>query len=265
MGITDDGRVFVSEFGGGSIHGVTTLSGDHVSSQSLLLDQLVNPGGIHPIGAGILVVADSGSGRILEVRLSTSRPAASNTAIVGNLSNPYGVFEHAGESSQPSPIMAGITRLVRGREHVSADIFVSNFPVVIQSEPYPHLAGCGGSWGGTGVTAMFFSHYALGAVFDVTAGGNYEDFREKRFAWALNGPLGMISDPLDNDLYVVEKGSGVIKRIPKTGGYSRFAQPLIAGFQEPSCIRFLPDGSAAYVCDRAWGAVFRLDLKYVSE
>ena len=160
--------------------------------------------------------------------------------------------------------MVGICAVTAGRAFREADIFVKNFPVVVQSEPYRLLAGCGGSWPGTVLgDKMVFSHYALGAVFDVTRGGTYEDFREERIAWGLAGPLGMTTDPIDSDLYVVEKMSGVIKCLDKKGGYSRFARPLLAGFQEPSCIRFLPDGSAAYVCDRAWGTVFRLDLKHI--
>ncbi|HEI8931171.1 MULTISPECIES: hypothetical protein [Citrobacter] len=267
MGITSEGRVFVSEFGGGCIHEVTSLRGDQVSGKSLVLDSLVNPSGIHPLSDGTLIVADSGRGEIKEISLSRSSAAASVTTIASQHSNPYGVFEHQKElyTTFSNNRMAGISRIVKGRSFDKADIFVSNFPVVVQSEPYPHLAGCGGSWGGSGGgSGIFFSHYALGAIFDVTKGGTYEDFREQRFAWALTGPLGIIFDPIDGDLYVVEKGSGVIKRIEKQGGYSRFATPLIAGFQEPSCIRFLPDGSAAYVCDRAWGTVFRLELQHIS-
>lgn len=268
MGVTSAGRIFVSEFGGNAIHEVTSLRGDQVSSKSVVLDGLTNPSGIHPIAADTLLVANSGSGQIKQVALGRGVAAISATTVVEKLSNPYGIFELQGElfTTFSNNRMAGICRIKPGKDFEDSDIFVSNFPVVVQSEPYPHLAGCGGSWSGGdgGSGTMFFSHYALGAVFDVSNGGTYEDFREKRFAWALSGPLGFIMDPIDGDLYVVEKGSGVIKRISKQGGYSRFAQPLIAGFQEPSCIRFLPDGSAAYVCDRSWGAVFKLDLKHVS-
>lgn len=130
-------------------------------------------------------------------------------------------------------------------------------------EPYPALLGCGGSWIATGMKdKVLLGHAALGAIFEVTAGGHFDELRAQRYTWGLTLPLGMITDPIDGNLYVTERGTGVIKRIPQAGGYARFAEPFIAGFAEPSCIRFMPDGSEAYVCDRAWNAVYRLELEY---
>lgn len=38
----------------------------------------------------------------------------------------------------------------------------------------------------------------------------------------------------------------------------------IAGFQDPSCIRFTADGRRAFVCDRAVDSVYRLELEHVA-
>lgn len=266
IGITAEGRILVSEFGGGAIRDVT--DGGDYSSQSLglLVSGLKNPSGILPTKDGSILIADSGAGEVLEYGDDKAGVLSAKRSS-GGFSNPYGVVIHEDKVfvTFSNKRMVGLTEVTFGKASPSAEeSFVHGFPVVITSEPTPELMGCGGSWPTTGFRGkILLGHYALGAVFDVTKGGTFDDLRESRFAWGLNGPLGMTVDPIDNDLYVVEKASGVIKRIPDGGGYSRFAEPLLAGFQEPSCIRFMPSGEAAYVCDRAWGAVYKLELKHI--
>jgi len=142
--------------------------------------------------------------------------------------------------------------------------FVSGFPSVLTTEPYRYMMACNQTWGGvkTDDDQLLFIHGALGAIFNVTMGGTYTELRDRKFAWGLTTPLGMIVDPLDHNIYVCERSTGTIKRIARDGGYSRFAEPLVAGFQDPSCIRFTPDGARAYVCDRAVDAVYRVELEH---
>jgi hypothetical protein len=53
----------------------------------------------------------------------------------------------------------------------------------------------------------------------------------------------------------------VVLRYRAFRGYARFAETFIAGFAEPIRIRCMLDGTEAYVCDRCWNAVYRLELE----
>lgn len=265
LGITSDARVLVGEFGGGMIRDITE-PGDYAAEGSLgrFAWNLRNPGGILPLRDGRILVADSGSGQIHDV--TEGGAAGASTLLFEGVSNPYGLIEHDGRlfTSVSNNTMVGIAEVTPGEMFSDDSYFVWGFPVVITAEPYRWLMGCGGSWPMiTGHGKVLLAHSALGAIFDVTGGGSYDELRERRFAWGLNLPLGMTTDPVNEEIYVTERGSGAIKRVGHEGGYARFAQPILAGFQDPSCIRFVPDGSRAFVCDRGVDAVYRVDLEHV--
>jgi DNA-binding beta-propeller fold protein YncE len=266
MGLTADGRVLVSEFAAGCIRDVTEGGDYRDPTRDRWAWNLANPGGIHPTPDGHVYVADSGSGGIYDI----SEPGAVTEAqlVFDGVPHPYSLLEF-GDSlyvSYSNNAMAGVTKVTPGGSFsLDRRTYVQDFPVVRTMEPYRAQAGCGGSWATVLKDGRFmFGHAALGAIFDVTEGGTYDELRERRYAWGLTLPLGMTVDPLDANLYVAERSTGIIKRIPHAGGYSRFAEPLLAGFQEPSCVRFTPDGAQAYVCDRGVDAVYRLELEHAN-
>ncbi|NOK79061.1 MAG: hypothetical protein GFH24_608434n18 [Chloroflexi bacterium AL-N5] len=262
MAITLDGRVLVSEFAAGVIRDVTEPGDYRDSGVGRYAWNLQNPGSIQPISDGRILVADAGAGQICDV--STSGKISSKNVLYRGISHPYSLLEFQQRLlvSYSDNYSVGMAEIKEGHTYTPDHDFVQGFPVVKTLEPYPALLGCGGSWITGALDGMvMLGHAALGAIFDVTKGGHFDDLRTQRYTWGLTLPLGMIVDPIDSNLYVTERGTGVIKRIPKSGGYARFAEPFIAGFAEPSCIRFMPDGTEAYVCDRAWNAVYRLELE----
>jgi DNA-binding beta-propeller fold protein YncE len=264
MAVLQDGRVLVSEFGGGTVRDISAGGDFSDSSLGRFASGLSNPGGVLSTKDGRVLVADSGSGQIHD--LTEGGAASGETLVFEGVSNPYGLieFEDSIFTSFSDNQMVGITDVVPGGQFDDDSLYVWDFPVVVTAEPYRWHMGCGGSWPSMPMAGKFLlGHAGLGAVFDVTGGGSYEELRERRFAWGLTLPLGMAVDPRSEDLYVAERSTGTIKRIGHDGGYARFAQPLIAGFQDPSCIRFAADGERAFVCDRAVDAVYRLELEYI--
>lgn len=263
MAVLDDGRVLASEFAGGAVRDITQEGDYRDPSKSVFADGLEHPGGLLQTSAGKILATDSGSGRIYEI--SDGGTVSDDDVVFSGVPHPYGLAEFSGRlfTSFTTDAMAAIAVVEPGKEFSDEHMYAYDFPVVIPSEPYRYLFGCGGSWPTAASQAgrLYMAHKALGAIFDVTSGGSYADLRNSQYAWSLNGPLGMTLDPIEDHLYVCETASGMIKRISKEGGYSRFAQVLVAGFQEPSCIRFTKDGRQAFVCDRAVGTVYRLELE----
>jgi DNA-binding beta-propeller fold protein YncE len=267
MGITNDGRVLVSEFAAGNVRDVTK-PGDYTDqSKGLHAWNMKHPGGILPLSDGRVWAADSGSGNIYDI--TQQEKVTESSLIFEGVPHPYGLveFNNSVFTSFSNDSMVGIAEIIPGQQYsLERNAYVHGFPVVVTMEPYRTLMGCGGSWSTPTMDGrLLLGHAALGAIFDVTSGGSFEDLRNNRYAWGLNLPLGMITDPLDGNIYVTERSTGVIKRVPRAGGYSRFAEPFLAGFHEPSCIRFTPDGKRAYVCDRGWDTVYRIELEHQEE
>jgi hypothetical protein len=266
MGITKDGQVLVSEFGGGSVRNVTEGGDYRDQSRHLHAWGMNNPGGVQPLSDGRILVPDSGTGDIYDITEPGS--VTKNKLLFSGVPHPYGLVEFKSRlfTSFSNKEMVGISEIKQGEQfHLEKHAFVDGFPVVPTMEPYRDVQGCGGSWA-TAVKddRLLLGHAALGTVFDVThsEGQSFDKLRSNRFAWGLTSPLGMTIDPIEGNLYVCERTTGVIKRIAQSGGYSRFADPFLAGFQEPSCLRFAADGSTAYVCDRALGTVYRIELEH---
>ncbi|MDP9364094.1 MAG: hypothetical protein M3Q10_07690 [Chloroflexota bacterium] len=240
MGLTDDGLLLVSEFGGGQVRDITE-PGDYTDpAKGRWAWNLRHPGGILPLSDGRIIVAASGSGEVYDI--TESGAATTSSLLFADVPHPYGLVEFRNRifASWSSDRMVGLVEIVPGERFESEEAsFVHGFPVVLTSEPYRELEGCGGSWT-TPVKDddLYLGHSALGALFKVTPGGSFDDLRGERYAWGLNLPLGMIADPLDGNIYVTERMTGVIKRIPHRGGYCCFAEPFLAGFQDPNCIRF---------------------------
>lgn len=265
MGLLPDGRLLVSEYGGRAIRDITDggdLSDDREARYAWGLS---HPAGILPTQDGRILVAESGTGRILDI--TEPGDVSDKTTVFSGVPRPYGLTEVNGEIfvTFSNGAMAGMSRVEPGGEFPGASAaFVRDFPVVLSSEPYPEMRGCGGSWVNVYVDGrLLFCHKGLGAIFDATDGGTFMDLREQRFAWGLDAPLGMWVDPVEDRLLVVEQGTGVVKRLAREGGYSRFAEPVLAGFDEPSCVRISLDGTAMFVCDRARGTVYKADVDYV--
>jgi DNA-binding beta-propeller fold protein YncE len=255
----------VSELSAGRVRDITE-PGDYADTRKgAYATGMIRPGGIAPLVDGRIMVADAAGKTIYDI--STAGEVTKDDAFFTGVPHPYSLLEVGSKIyvSYSNDAWAGVVEVVPGGTFsAEGGTFVHSFPVVKTAEPFRNENGCGGSWATTLKDGRFmFGHAALGAIFDVTDGGDFYSLRETRYAWGLQQPLGMIIDPLDGNLYVCERHNGVIKRIPHAGGYSRFAEPLMAGFQEPSCLRFTADGKHAYVCDRALDTVFHLDLEHI--
>lgn len=263
MAITSDSRVLVSEFGGGLVRDITTAGDYRNLSTGLFAQNFVNPSGILQLSNSSIYVADSGAGTVFSIQGSGTDSV--NTVVMDGIPHPYGLVQFNGKvyTSFSDNTMVGMVEVIPGTAFDINQVFVRDFPVVLTSEPYPHMIGCGGSWPDeVRGTDLLLGHRGLGAVFNVTAGGSFATLRTSLYAWGFTTPLGLKTDPIDGNLYVVEQTTGAIKYVEPGGGYSRFSRPLMTGFREPSCIRFTPDGTAAYVCDRALGAVYRMSLTH---
>lgn len=264
MAVMENGTVLVGEFAGGVVRDVTEAGDYSHVDKGTFFKGMQHPGGIHQLSNGRVIAADSGTGKIYDI--SKGGTASESNLIFTGVPHPYGIIEYQGGiyTTFSNNSMAGIAKIQEGEKYVrEKHTYVTGFPVVLTLEPYRTLVGCGGSWTGSGFgNRLLFSHSALGAVFDVTNGGVYEELRDNLYAWGLDRPLGMTTDPIDGHVYICERGAGVIKRIHPNGGYSRFAEPLLAGFRDCSCIRFTKDGKFAYICDRAVGTVYRAELLY---
>jgi len=265
MGLPADGRVLVSEFGGGRVRDITE-GGDYTDqTRGRYAWGMQHPGGVQPLSDGRILASDAGAGRIYDI--TRPGPVSDAALLFEGVPQPYGLVEFRDKlyTTFSNVSQVGMAHVEPGEQFSEErHAFVSGFPSVLTTEPYRDMRACNVSWTGlkTDDDQLLFAHGALGAIFNVTMGGTYAELRDRKYAWGLTMPLGMIVDPLDHNIYVCERSTGTIKRIARDGGYSRFAEPLVAGFQDPSCIRFTPDGARAYVCDRALDAVYRIELEH---
>jgi hypothetical protein len=260
LAVTDDGQVLVSEFAGHAVRDVTE-PGDYADqSRGRFLDDVANPGGLLAVGDSTVLVADSGDQSIRSV---TRGQDASQLA--RNIPNVYSVVAFRGKilASFFSDDAVGIIEL---SDEINSEIpgrqIVTGFPCVTVAEPFPKLEAYGGAWAATAFNdRLLLCHAGLGTIFDVSDGGTFEELRSRRFAWGLRQPAGMIADPLDNELYVCEKGTGSVRHL-RESGYARFAPVLVTGFDEPVCVRFDRAGQTVFITDRAVGAVYQGSLEH---
>lgn len=264
MAVLKNGRLLVSEFGGGVVRDITNPDDYGKSTKGIYASNLEHPSGLLELSDGRILVADSGRGGLFDITKSKTIVDEKKYIMTG-ISHAYSIVEFNGNiySSYSNNREVGMAKIAEGKKFSKENhTHVYGFPVVLTLEPYPKMLGCGGSWGTTGGGGqLFLAHKALGCIFDVTNGGSFDELRENRFAWGINSPLGMIMDPNEEFLYITEQGNGVIKMIDKKGGYSRFATPFLSGFTEPSCIRFTPDYQFAYICDKGTGSVYKIEFE----
>lgn len=257
LAMTEDDRLYVSEFAGGAVRDITEKGNYADAVRGNFVDDLDHPGGLLSI-EGRLLIADTGNGNIYQ-----TAGMGGTDSIVGKVPNPYGLVAFQGRVlvSYFTDGTVGLVDLKELDGGFSVDAAeVADFPCITVSEPFREVEAYGGSWSATGLQGrLLLCHAGLGTIFDVTGGGTFSDLRHNRFAWGLNGPAGMIADPNDDELYVCEKGTGVIRHLVYPG-YARFSDPLLAGFLEPVCIRFNGHGDKAYVADRAAGSVYVAEL-----
>lgn len=265
MAILSTERLLVSEFGGGMVRDVTDPGDYSDGTSGVRASGLAHPAGIIETSDGRVFVCDGGHG--VGAVFDITKAGEVGAPFFSGLPNPYGLVTWRGSlwAGYAHVEGVGLAEVTEGGSFGNQrDQFVWGFPVVLQSEPYPVLMGCGGSWP-TIVTEdrVMLGHRALGAIYDVSAGGSFENFRDDPFAWGLDQPLGMTVDPIEQRIAVTELRTGAIRLLNSVGGYSRFAQPLLVGFQSPSCIRFTQRGDIAFVCDRSVGTVYRVEFDHV--
>jgi hypothetical protein len=261
LGITRDGQLLVSEFAGQAVRDVSEEGDYGDCKRGLHASNLEHPGGILPLSDGRILVADSGSGDVHDI--TKSGPAKRSGRVFCDVPNPYGLVEFGGSVylSFFDRGSLGLIEVDDGASFRTEDAFVRGFPCVTTTEPYPGIEAYGGSWPTERKgDLLLLGHSALGAIWDVTSGGTFDELRNSRFAWGLTSPGGMISDPSGEKIYVTERMTGVIREVAEPG-YARFARPLLAGFKEPTCLRFTADASVLYVADKALGAIYRARLR----
>jgi DNA-binding beta-propeller fold protein YncE len=256
---TTDGRLLVSEFGGGRIIDIT--EGGDYRNATAQASGLQNPAGICTTFEGDrVVVADTGRSQIIDITEGGEFAGESAMAAIPGV---YGLVEREGtlHAVYATETENGVAVAV-GETFTAENIHFGGFPNGSRDHPsyLPEVVACPSNWAALAFDQerMLYVHSGLGAIYDVSNPGTFGTETSK-FAEGLNRPLGMTFNPTTNLLYVAERGTGSIKPMPQEGGLDmRFVPPVATGFRQPSCLRFSPDKTTMYVCDMADNVVWRV-------
>lgn len=138
------------------------------------------------------------------------------------------------------------------------------FPLGVSEHPYYlGLSGACGSWTGTvACNRLLLAQSTFGIIWDVSERGQFDGNKQKRFAYGLTKPVGMIYHPESDFVFVAESGTGCIKAVPNAPETDmRFIPPVVTGFKEPRCVRFAKEGRTMFVCDMSSCCVWRIELR----
>lgn len=262
---TPEGRLLVCELGRGRITDVTD-GGDFRNAEPFAYN-LKHPAGLLTTYQGNrILVADVGADAILDI--TGGGDASGARAIYEGAPGPYGLVQHGDRdlcTTFSTPSETGVLRFQEGQPFLAEHRWAFGFPVGRSDLPY--FVGtykCPKNWAVDVFDGrLFFAHGLLGAIFDLTESTSFSNLMERggAWAWGLEKPLGMAVNPVDKCLYVAERGTGSVRRIPHDGGDMRHVPPVVSGFLEPSCLRFTSDGLSLFVCDMygccVWKVTFR--------
>lgn len=178
--------------------------------------------------------------------------------------SPYGLTEFGGQlySTYSDDTQNGIVAIKEGEAFAEEHLYAHSFPnAAVEHAPYfDKPLARPQNWKSIAFEERFlYVHSALGTIYDVSSPATFS-VGLPRFAWGLDHPLGIIYHPVDDLLYVTERGTRSVKALPPTGGIdARLLPPIAAGFRSPSCVRFDRDG-AMFVCDMDGCSVWRVDF-----
>lgn len=262
---TADGRLLASEFGRGRVVDIT--EGGSMREAEPFAYNLRHPAGLLTTFQGNRVlVADTGRRAVVEI--TQGGDASKAPLIFSDIPGPYGLVTY-GESvfaTFSNEIENGLACLEEGGSFTDDSVRMRGFPNGLRETPYflspTNEEGECGCWTALGYEGhLLYLHAGLGMVFVVDDHDRYSP-EVPILARGLVKPLGMITHPITGMLYVVERGSGSVKVVPKEtwGTDMRYIPPVATGFKEPSCVRFSADGKAMYVCDMSACCVWRVSF-----
>lgn len=263
---TSEGRLLASEFGRGRVVDVT--DGGNMREAEPFAYNLRHPAGLLTnYNGNRIVVADTGQRAIIDITGGGDATAAPR--IFREVPGPYGLLSF-GESTFTTfstELENGLAHITEGESFTEDTIRVRGFPNGLRETPYflspSNREGECGCWTALGYHGhLLYLHAGLGMVFIVDGHNEYSP-ELPILARGLAKPLGMITHPTNGLLYVAERKAGSVKAVPSEieGIDMRYVPPIVAGFKEPSCVRFTADGSSMFVCDMSACCVWRVEME----
>lgn len=277
---TRGGRLLVCEHTAGRIIDVTD-GGDMKDARPFAVG-LQGPAAILPQEDRILV-SESWAGRVVALPLAGGDATEAET-YAGNLSVPYGLSQDSSGrvfvSEKPDRFRSQLTEISEGPQGIDRRAFVTNIP--IQPAPpgrapldtYPTdewdryaAGGCSADWPDfSGPDRLFAVGYLGLIVRALPDGGDFLDMMathqdEVLVAWGLQRTAGMKFNPKDGRYYVTQPEAGSVLVVdPERPGNYALTPPVVRGLNQPSCVRFSPDGTEMFVCASGDGVVWRIRL-----
>lgn len=285
---TPDGRLLLSDVTAGRVFDIT--DGGDLSEKAPVAEGLAGPTALVPVDDMVLVV-ESIAGRISNIANGRRETFASG------INFPYSaaLYEKDGRrqilaSEVVSEFRAQYLDITSGGERASFDVFISDIPrrrvqLFAGKHPTGHVDGNGQALPGnsnpgvlmngcnTWLTRLVFGdgsvHLgmkvgALGAFMRIPdAGGSAFDLLEDRANVLASGldPVGSgcIQHPTSRRVYVTQPLTGEIRAFDLDApGYLGFEPPVVSGINQPTCVRFSPDGRFMYACGQGDGVVWRI-------
>lgn len=285
---TPDGRLLVSDLTAGKVFDIT--DGGDVTQMTPVADGLGGPAAIVPVDDRILV-AESLAGRVSDIAGGTARTFANGI----NFPYSMALFEKEGGrrilvSEAVSEFRSQYLDIAQGGERNDFKVFISDIPrrlVHIFAGKYPStfvlrngyplaegnapsilMNGCN-AWStrlmlDDGSVHLGMKIGSLGAFVRVPdEGGSAFDMLEDRSNVLASGldpvAAGCIQHPTNGKVYITQPLSGEVRAFdPNQPGYLGFEPPVISGLNQPTCVRFSPDGEFMYACGQGDGVVWRV-------
>lgn len=285
---TPDGRLLVSDLTAGKVFDIT--DGGDATKLTPVAEGLGGPAAIVPVDDHILV-AESVAGRVSDVG------SGKRQTFADGITFPYSMIKYEKEgvrrilvSEAVSEFRSQYLDITQGGQRDDFDVFISDIPrrlvhmfagkypaPFVLGEGYPVPSGSGPSilmngcnaWGtmlafDDGSVHLGMKIGSLGAFIRVPdEGGSAFDLLEDRSNVLASGldPVasGCIQHPTNGKVYITQPLSGEVRAFdPNRPGYLGFEPPVISGLNQPTCVRFSPDGEFMYACGQGDGVVWRV-------
>lgn len=277
---TRDGRLLVCEHTAGRIMDVTA-GGDMRDAEPFAYG-LEGPAAILPQDDHILV-SESWAGRVVALPLGGG-DAGDAPAYAEDLSVPYGLSQdRSGRifvSEKADRFRSQLTELVEGAGGKETRPFVTNIPIQPAAPgraplgTYPTgewdryaAGGCSADWPDFSGPDRAFAVGYLGLIVRARPeGGDFLDTLAKHpdemlIAWGLQRTAGMKYNAADGRYYVTQPEAGSVLVVdPDAPANYALTPPVVRGLNQPSCVRFSPDGTEMFVCASGDGVVWRIRL-----
>lgn len=277
---THDGKLLVCEHTAGRIVDITS-GGDMVDAVPFA-SGLRGPAAILPQADRILV-SESWAGRVAELPLDGGDATIASTYADG-LAAPYGLSQDASGrvfvSEKADRFRTQITEITHSDGKVDLKPFVTNIP--IQAAPPGRgpldsysdgtwevlsAGACSATWPDFSGPYRAFAVGYLGLICRARSeGGDLLEMiathpDETLVAWGLQRTAGMKFNPADGRFYVIQPDSGSVLVVDaEVPANYALTPPVVRGLNQPSCVRFSPDGTEMFVCASGDGVVWRIRL-----